>query len=66
MMNQGEMCDSTMSSNYDMFNSYNNLVVSSTSVFPAITDFAGEMNFQIILNENDSVKKKWLVSVPFI
>lgn len=61
-MNQGVVNNSASSSNYTMLNSYNNFVVSSTGVFPAITDFAGEMNFQIILEENDLVKKKWLVS----
>ena len=68
MMNQNAICDSTlMPPNYHgMYNGFNpyNPVISSTGVFPAITDFAGDTNFQIILNENDSVKKKWLVSFP--
>ena len=66
----GATCDSTFmaASYHDAFNGFNTTYnpVTSTGVFPALTDFAGDANFQIILNEcDDSVKKKWLVSWHF-
>lgn len=54
------MCDSTISPEY-MLNPSSSLVASCTGFFPAITDFAGDLDFQIILNESDATKKKWLV-----
>lgn len=42
---------------------YTPVSTSSTGVFPSVTDFAGALNFEIILNANESVKKKWLVSI---
>ncbi|XKL68695.1 hypothetical protein PGB90_006464 [Kerria lacca] len=55
------MCDSSNSHDY-VFNATSSLISSSTGVFPSVTDFAGDLNFEIILNAVDSAKKKWLYS----
>lgn len=59
------MCDSSNNYlNYLLPASTNcNTISSSTGVFPSVTDFAGELNFEIILNTNETVKKKWLVNM---
>lgn len=55
------MCDSSNNDDY-CFNAGATNISSSTGVFPSIDDFAGYLNFEIILNSNDSARKKWLVS----
>lgn len=64
------MCDS--SNNYLNYllpastTNCGNIISSSTGVFPSVTDFAGDLNFEIILNTNETVKKKWLVTISVV
>ncbi|XP_065211949.1 cellular tumor antigen p53-like [Planococcus citri] len=56
------MCDSSNNYLNYMLPPTTSIVSSSTGVFPSINDFAGDLNFEIILNPNETIKKKWLFS----